>query len=500
MYQRTNFAYGKVLTPPSPAASGTTIVLETGQGARFPNTTGGQYVCVVKETNLPATPDNAEVVLVTSHDPANDTFTVTREQEGSSARTIVIGDEFYLSPTDGVWDQLDVLTTKGDILSQSAAGTYARLGVGSNDQALLADSGETTGLKWGSVGSVTLVRGETPTGDIDGSNTSYTIANTPVTDSLRLYQNGVRLNEGAGNDYTISGTTITMATAPPTDDVLLVDYEIGTTGVNVLSTKGDIYTYDTNPQRLAVGTDDYFLVADSSQATGLKWSNNLDSPTYSGNLDGWIAVTDTWTYASATTFTIAGVDRTAMFPKGTKLKLTQTSAKYFYVVGSAFSTNTTITVTGGTDYTLEDAAITSPYYSYASTPQGFPKQFTYTPTWTCASGDAPAIENGILNGLFSIVDGLCYVRIYWLAGASTTFGTGPYNFALPVAAIAGYPQTLGAGRITDSGTRDYFNVVCYANAGASVVFAGIDATNVAYNSPCTFANGDQMRFSFIYTF
>ena len=41
--------------------------------------------------------------------------------------------------------------------------------------------------------------------------------------------------------------------------------------------------------------------------------------------DGWIKATDTWTYASATTFTIAGVDRTAMFPKGTKIKLTQTA-------------------------------------------------------------------------------------------------------------------------------------------------------------------------------
>ena len=96
MYQRKNFAYGKVATAPSPA-SGTSLTLETGQGARFPNTSGGTYICVVKQTNLPATPDIAEVVLVTFHDPAADTFTITREQEGSSARTIEVGDEFYLS-------------------------------------------------------------------------------------------------------------------------------------------------------------------------------------------------------------------------------------------------------------------------------------------------------------------------------------------------------------------------------------------------------------------
>lgn len=148
MYQRKNFAYGTVLTPPDPAASGTSIVLNSGQGARFPNTSGGQYVCVVKQVSVPCTPDNSEVVLVTTHDPAGDTFTVTRTQESSSARTIVAGDEFYLAPTDGVWDQIDVLTTKGDLLSQSAAGVYARLAIGTNTYALVADSGETTGLKW----------------------------------------------------------------------------------------------------------------------------------------------------------------------------------------------------------------------------------------------------------------------------------------------------------------------------------------------------------------
>ena len=148
MYQRKNFAYGTVMTAPDPAASGTSIVLDTDQGARFPNTSGGTYVCVVKAAGVTANPDNAEVVLVTTHDPANDTFTVTREQEGSGARTIIAGDEFYLAPTDGVWDQIDVLTTKGDLLSQSAAGVYSRIEVGTNTYILEADSGETSGMKW----------------------------------------------------------------------------------------------------------------------------------------------------------------------------------------------------------------------------------------------------------------------------------------------------------------------------------------------------------------
>jgi hypothetical protein len=41
---------------------------------------------------------------------------------------------------------------------------------------------------------------------------------------------------------------------------------------STLTTKGDIATYSTNPTRLAVGTNDYVLMADSAQATGLKWA------------------------------------------------------------------------------------------------------------------------------------------------------------------------------------------------------------------------------------
>ena len=41
----------------------------------------------------------------------------------------------------------DVLTTKGDILSRSSS-ALGRLGLGSNDQVLTADSAQTLGLKW----------------------------------------------------------------------------------------------------------------------------------------------------------------------------------------------------------------------------------------------------------------------------------------------------------------------------------------------------------------
>ena len=45
----------------------------------------------------------------------------------------------------------DVLTTKGDILSRSAS-ALGRLGIGSNDQVLTADSAQPLGLKWATAG------------------------------------------------------------------------------------------------------------------------------------------------------------------------------------------------------------------------------------------------------------------------------------------------------------------------------------------------------------
>jgi hypothetical protein len=38
-----------------------------------------------------------------------------------------------------------------------------------------------------------------------------------------------------------------------------------------LTTKGDLFTYDTDNQRLGIGTDGQALIADSSEPTGLKW-------------------------------------------------------------------------------------------------------------------------------------------------------------------------------------------------------------------------------------
>lgn len=70
----------------------------------------------------------------------------------------------------------------------------------------------------------TFVDMETPSGTINGSNTAFTIANTPISGSVHVFLNGLLQKSGGGNDYTISGTTITFVTAPETGSTLLVSY------------------------------------------------------------------------------------------------------------------------------------------------------------------------------------------------------------------------------------------------------------------------------------
>ncbi len=67
--------------------------------------------------------------------------------------------------------------------------------------------------------------GETPTGAINGLNTTFTLAFTPSpAASVQVYLNGLRLQVGV--DYTLSGSTIsfTLVTVPQLGDVLLASY------------------------------------------------------------------------------------------------------------------------------------------------------------------------------------------------------------------------------------------------------------------------------------
>lgn len=67
------------------------------------------------------------------------------------------------------------------------------------------------------------------------------------------------------------------------------NWATGSSGTSPLTTKGDIYTYDSVDARLPVGTDGQTLKANSSTSTGLEWT----SP--AGVIDNTTRVTNTYT-------------------------------------------------------------------------------------------------------------------------------------------------------------------------------------------------------------
>lgn len=50
---------------------------------------------------------------------------------------------------------------------------------------------------------------EEPSGTMDGSNQTFTLAHTPA-GNIQLFYGGIMLREGVGYDFTVSGTTITL--------------------------------------------------------------------------------------------------------------------------------------------------------------------------------------------------------------------------------------------------------------------------------------------------
>lgn len=195
------------------------------------------------------------------------------------------------------------------------------------------------------------------------------------------------------------------------------------------------------------------FTATSGSFTNLTTSNSGTTAlggtiTLTGTWDGWIAANETWTYISATQFSVTG-NLTGKYQLGDKIKLTQTSAKYFYVTASAFSSVvTTVTVTGGTDYTLANAAITLPFYSRSETPIGFPTWFNYTATYTGWSTipDSP----GGQNPKFFIHGKTCYVAFRVPVASHGTSNSANASMTLPLAAeddnaYSGFAYNNGVG-------------------------------------------------------
>jgi hypothetical protein len=217
-------------------------------------------------------------------------------------------------------------------------------------------------------------------------------------------------------------------------------------------------TEDTTP-----ATDDEVLTYDitASAVKRVKLSNVTASGGISSN--GWITA-NAMSFGAADdptyTMTCAG-DQTTIYQPGQRIKLTQSTGgiKYFIITKVVFTSVTTLTLYGGTDYNLENEAITNPYYSPIKAPFGFPLDPT---KWTAEITDTTErAQTNPGNGTW-----------YNLGSMAITIPIGIWKVSYKVG-LHGY--TNGAGMTaysTLSTANNSVDLTCYeySDAGTSTVF------------------------------
>jgi hypothetical protein len=160
-----------------------------------------------------------------------------------------------------------------------------------------------TGSAWGSISSTAAIYryrfsasgGETSVSgsDANGLTLSY------IAGKEQVYLNGVLLVRDT--DYTASnGTSITSLAALAASDVVEIitftAFDLATAIDKALfDAKGDILvaTAADTPGKLTVGTNGYYLKADSSTATGLVWSAVDALPSQTGNSGKYLTTNGT---------------------------------------------------------------------------------------------------------------------------------------------------------------------------------------------------------------
>lgn len=113
-----NFATSTVATAPSPATSGTSLVVASGTGSLFPT---APFYATVWPASVQPLASNAEIVRVTA--VTTDTFTITRAQDGSTAQSITAG--YQIAQTVNAGLLLELAALSGATFTGAVSGTTA---------------------------------------------------------------------------------------------------------------------------------------------------------------------------------------------------------------------------------------------------------------------------------------------------------------------------------------------------------------------------------------
>ena len=233
---------------------------------------------VTIRSGAPATTDvlNVPTMWIDSDTPDNIYFLTNINTISGAAEWVFMNDVTQVSP----------LTTKGDMFVYGSSNT--RLPVGTNTQALISDSSQTTGLRWATIIPLTS-KGDlfTNTGTADarlpvGTNTQALIADSSQTTGLK-WATIIPLTS-KGDIFTNTGTVDARLPVGTNTQALISDSS-QTTGLRwatiiPLTSKGDLFIHDgSNNTRLPAGINNQVLLSDNTATEGARWATVSFSPT-----------------------------------------------------------------------------------------------------------------------------------------------------------------------------------------------------------------------------
>ena len=394
-----NFSYSLVATAPSPATSGTSLVVTAGQGSYFPAT---PFDATIWPSGSQPTNTNAEIVRVTN--VSTDTFTITRAQYGTTAQSIAVGYQIAQTVDANLLSQLAPLsgatftgnvTAPAHIASGLTGATAASRYVGGTtngaptsgtfavgdfivDQTAtiwVCTTAGTPGTWWSTISNHAVLRSATATAGknevtiFSGSTASQTISavGSPVDGATWTFINQGTVNVTAGfasnSMYPLgSGSSVTSYVIAPNSSYTFINYNGGNwymTSTNDLDNGTGIVkvTNGGTGTSMAPAVGSIPVASSTSAYTPLAIGTNGQVLTSNGTTASWAAVASvplatvdltaqTASIAATTLYTpaTAGIYTITYYGKVTTVATTSSILGAFSVISTDTDSNVVTTV------------------------------------------------------------------------------------------------------------------------------------------------------------